>query len=91
MVQDFVAGDMVERLHGASDRRRYWRFGVIVMVVPAGVSPYAMWRRWFSSRGECKMPGAKEPLMHKERVIVEVNVGGKRRYYCPCLNMIRKV
>jgi hypothetical protein len=91
MGQEFVAGDRVERLRGAKDRRRYWRFGVVAMVVPAGVSPYAMWRRWLRDKGECKMLMAREPLMHKERVIVEVNFGGKRRYYCPCLNTLRKV
>lgn len=91
MVQEFAAGDRVERLRCATDRRPYWRVGVVVMVVPAGVSPYAMFRRWFRDKGTCKMPTAREPVFHKERVIVRAEHDGKTCFYCPCLNMIRKV
>ena len=88
MPDRFAAGDKVERVQGG---RRCWRQGVVVMVVPAGVSPYAMFRRWFRDKGTCKMPTAREPVFHKERVIVRAEHDGKTCFYCPCLNMIRKV
>lgn len=88
MPDRFAVGDKVERVQGS---RRCWRHGVVVMVVPAGVSPYAMFRRWFRDKGTCMMHGAVKPVFNRELVIVEVVDGGRRRYYCPCLNSIRKV
>lgn len=87
----FTAGDRVVRLRKEGDKRNYWESGVVVMVVPAGVSPYAMWRRWFrSSGGTCHLAEAREPLMHKERYIVRAMRNGKACYYCPCEKTIAK-
>jgi len=87
----FKAGDRVVRLRKSGDRRNYWASGVVVMEIPAGVSPYAMYLRWFKHKGVCKMKDAQEPMLHKERYIVEVERERRLYYYCPCVNTIEKV
>ena len=90
--QMFRTGDAVERVlsaHGAATAK--WRYGLVVMVVPAGVLAYAMWRRWFSGKGICRINKNAGALKHREQYIVEVERGGKKSYYSPSPGTLRKV
>ena len=88
--RSFKVGDRVVRIRKPGDKCNYWASGVVVMEIPSGVSPYAMYLRWFKNKGFCKMPSAKEPLLHKERYIVEVERKGRLYYYCPYGNTIER-
>ena len=88
-IATFKVGDRVVSKR-VDKRAKHWASGVVVMVVPAGVSPYAMWRRWLKGRGVCKMAGAKNFLMHRERYIVAVERNGRPHYYCPSSGAMSK-
>lgn len=86
----FRCGDRVERVREKRAGHKCWTGGVVVMVVPSGVSPYALYVRWLKSKGECKFD-VRDPVIHKDRYIVEVRRGDKLYYYCPNNNSIMKV
>lgn len=89
----FEVGEKVIRLKRNDDKRNYWASGVVVMVVPAGVSPYSMWLRWFKAKGVCKFKTLRDEdnvLIHKDRYIVQVEKGAKTLFYCPRVNTIAR-
>jgi hypothetical protein len=83
-------GDTVTRMRKPGDTRQLWDRGVVVLRVPAGVSPMALFRRWLKDKGECRMHGSVSPVMHKERYIIRVVQNGKTAFYCPRFNTITK-
>jgi len=83
-------GDTVENNWVNGNRRRAWHRGVVVLRVPAGVSPMALFKRWLKDKGECRMHGSVSPVMHKERYIIRVVQNGKTAFYCPRFNTITK-
>ena len=87
----FCVGDRVLNLRERDDEKYRWRIGVVIMEVPAGVIPMALYRRWLKDKGVCKISEHQSPVMHKERYIVRVEREGKYFFYCPSPNMMEKV
>lgn len=85
----FNPGDVVESTRPNNGSCYRWMTGMVIFVVPTGVSPYALYTRWLRDKGICKFKRSEDSLFFKERYIVRVERDGKFYFYCPVVSQLR--
>lgn len=85
-MQAYRQGERVENKSTVPGR---WKTGYVAMVIPAGVSPVAMYNRYLRGHGEIRFRG-ENPVMHCEKYIIAVSESGKTRFHCCGWRMLRR-